>query len=102
LRLILRVVSFVLPSTATVVAALLCWRRDFVSQSIIGAAVEIAISLYLAIFLNRRSRGLSARLAYAYTGPDRDPGDQDQSDLGGLAAAALCIGGMMWLLVKYW
>jgi hypothetical protein len=92
----------VLPSTATVVAALLCWRSDFVSQSIIGAAVEVAISLYLAIFLNRRSRGLPARIAYAYTGPDRDPGDQDQSDFGGLTAAALCIGGMVWLLVKYW
>lgn len=101
-RGILRLASFVLPSVVTISSLLICWRRHFDKNSIAAAGVGIALSVYAAIALNRRSRGLSARLFYAYTGPDRDSSDQDRSDIGGLVGAAILIGMMVYMLFKYW
>ena len=102
LKAVLRIVSFALPSLATSLALLLCWRRHFVAQIILGAGVEIAGSVYVAIFLNRRSRGLSARIFYAYTGPECDSGDQDQTDIGGLTGAVIYVAFLAYILIKHW
>jgi hypothetical protein len=101
-RGILRLASFVLPALVTIMSLLICWRRHFDKHSIEGAGVGIAGSVYFAIFLYRRSRGLSARIFYAYTGPDRDSSHQDQSDIGGLWGAAILIGMMVYMLFEYW
>jgi hypothetical protein len=101
-RGILRLTSFVLPSVVTILLILVCWRRHFDKNSIEGAGVGIALSLYAAIALNRRSRGLSARIFYAYTGPDCDSSRQDRSDIGGLWGAAIFIGMTLYMLFKYW
>ena len=101
-RGILRLASFALPSLMTISMLLVCWRQHFVKQSIEAAIFSIALCVYFAIFLNRRSRGLSAAFFYASTGPDRDEDSQDKTDVGGLWGAAIIIGGMVYTVIKYW
>jgi hypothetical protein len=101
-RGILRFASYVLPALVTIISLLICWRRHFDRNSIAGAGVGIAGSFYCAVALYRRSRGLSARIFSAYTGPDRDSSHQDQSDIGALWGAAIFIGFMVFMLIKYW
>jgi hypothetical protein len=101
-RGILRLASFVLPSVVTILSLIICWRRHFIEQSVLAAGAGISLSVYAAIALNRRSRGLSARFFYAYTGPDRDSSHQDQSDIGGLVGTVILIGVMVYMLIKYW
>jgi hypothetical protein len=98
----LRFASVVLPSLATGMALLLCWRRHFVAQSILGAGVEIAGSVYIAIFFYRRSRGQSARIFYSSTGPDQDQDSQDQTDIGALLGAAIYAGILAYALIEFW
>lgn len=101
-RGILRLASFLLPAFVIIISLLICWRRHFVRQSIEAAVFSIALCVYFAIFLNRRSRGLSAAFFYASTGPDRDEDSQDQTDVGGLWGAAIIVGGMVYMVIKYW
>jgi len=101
-RGILRLASVVLPALVTVMSLLICWRQHFVKHSIEGACFGIAASVYFAIFLYRRSRGLSARIFYASTGPDCDSSHQDQSDIGGLWGAAILTGMTVYMLFAYW
>jgi hypothetical protein len=98
----LRFASFALPSLATIVALLLCWRRHFDGQIIPGAGFEIAVSIFLAIFLIRRSRGQSARLFETSTGPDQDQSSQDQVDIGALTGAAIYVGFLAYILIEQW
>jgi|SRR5450631_157047 hypothetical protein len=102
MKAILRFASFALPSLVTSLALLLCWRLHFVERSIRWAGVGIALSVYLAIFLNRRSRGLSARLFNLSTGLDSDESSKDQTDIGALWAASIYVGGIAFMLIKYW
>jgi hypothetical protein len=102
MKTLLRYVSFALPSLVTIMALLLGWRQHFVAQSIPGVAGGIAGSIYLGIFFNRRSRGLSARIFYASTGPDEDQSSQDQTDIGALIGAAVFVGIAAYLLIKFW
>jgi hypothetical protein len=102
LRAALRFASFALPSIVTSAALLLCWRHRFVLRSILWAGFMILGSVYGAIFLSRRSRGLSARFFYVSTGPDQDEGSQDQTDFGVLAGATIYVGYMAFMLFKYW
>jgi len=102
MKAILRLTSFALPSLVTIIALLVCWRRHFVKQSIESAGLAIALCVYLAIFLIRRSRGLSARFFYASTGPDSDESSQDQTDIGALWAAAIIVGVSAYTLFEYW
>jgi hypothetical protein len=101
-RGILRLASFALPSLMTISMLLICWRQHFVKQSIEAAVFSIALCVYFAIFLNRRSRGLSAAFFYTSTGPDRDEDSQDQTDVGGLWGAAIIIVGMVYTVIKCW
>jgi hypothetical protein len=55
-----------------------------------GRVLKISTAILLAVFLNRRSRGLPARFFYASTGPDRDT--QDETDIGALWAAVIYLG----------
>jgi hypothetical protein len=48
-RGILRLASFALPSVVTILSLLICWRRHFDKNSIEGAGVGIAGSVYCAI-----------------------------------------------------
>jgi hypothetical protein len=99
LRAIMRLTSFVLPSLVTVIALPLCLRH-LTARSVIWAGLEISTAVLLAVFLNRRSRGLPARFFYASTAPDRD--SQDQTDIGALWAAAIYLGGTIFILLKGW
>jgi hypothetical protein len=99
---ILRVVSFALPVLIAALLLLLCWRRHFAKQSIEAACFGFALCLYLARFLNRRSRGLAASFFYASSGPERSDESQDQSDVGGLWGAAIFLGGTAYTLFKFW
>jgi hypothetical protein len=71
-------------------------------QSIEAGIFSIALCVYFAIFLSRRSRGLSAAFFYASTGPDRDEDSQDRTDFVALWGAAISIGGMAYTVIKYW
>ena len=102
MKAIFRLVSFALPCLVTVMALLLGWRQHFVGKSIPGVAAAIVGSIYLAIFFNRRSRGLSARIFNASTGPDEDQSSQDQTDIGVLIGTAVYLGIAMYALIKYW
>jgi hypothetical protein len=102
LKAVLRFVSFALPSLATIMALVCCWRRHFVEQSFLWAGFEIAGSVYGAIFLNRRSRGRSARFFETSTGPDRDQSSQDQGDIGALTGAAIYVGFLAYILIEQW
>ncbi len=98
----LRIASFAFPSLVTGLALLLCWRRHFVLQKVLWATFEIALSVYVAIFLNRRGRSLSARFFVASTGPDRDRSSQEVMDIAALWTAAIYIGGLAYMVIKYW
>ena len=102
MKLTLRVASFILPSIVTIVELLHCWRLRFIKQCILGAGFAIAMSVYVAIFLYRRSYGYSARIFYVTTGPNRDTGHQDQTDTGVLFGAAIYVGIMAYMLIKDW
>ena len=102
LRAALRIASFVVTPLVTILALLLCWRQHFVENSIVGSGLALAISVYFAIFLNRRSRGLSARFGVASTGPDREQSSQDQTDIGALWAVALYVVGFAYVVIERW
>jgi hypothetical protein len=102
MKAIFRLVSFALPSLVTIMALLLGWRQHFDGRSIPGVAAAIAGSIYLAIFFHRRSRGLSARIFNAATGPDEDQSSQDQTDIGVLMGTAVYIGIIVYALIRYW
>lgn len=102
MKTVLRLASYTLPSLVTVFALLLCWRRHFVQDSILGTGLWIAGSVYFAIFLNRRSRGLSARIFETMAGPDRDFTHNDQADIGALTGAAIFIGFLAYILIMHW
>ena len=101
-RGILRLASFVLPSLVTIMSLLICWRQHFTEHSIEATGFSVALCVYLAIFLNRRSRGLCAAFFYASTGPDRDETSQDQTDIAALWGAAIVVGGNAYMLFKCW
>jgi hypothetical protein len=101
LRAIMRFASFALPSLVTSIALLLCWRH-FTARGAVWASLEIATAFWLARFLHRRSRGLPARFGFNNPGPDRDDGYNDQSDIGSLWAAAIYLGGTIFILIKGW
>jgi hypothetical protein len=102
LRLVLRFASYVLPCLSLIVALLLGWRQHFVWQSIPGVVGEIGGSIYIAIFLHRRSRGQSARIFNAATGPSEDQSSQDQTDIGVLWGGAIYIGMLIYVLIQFW
>lgn len=94
--------SFALPSIVTGLALLLCWRRHFAAQKLLAAGLAIVMSVYFAIFLNRRSRSLSARFFVASTGPDRDQSSRDQTDIAALWVVVILIGVMAYIVIKDW
>jgi hypothetical protein len=102
MKAILRVASFALPSVVIILALLVCWRRHFVEHIILWAGLTIAGSFYFAIFLNRRSRGFSARIFETQAGPDRDFSHNDQADMGALTGAAIFVGFLAYILIKHW
>jgi hypothetical protein len=102
MKVVLRFVSFALPSLVTIIALLQCWRLNFVERGFVLAAWEIAFSVYLAIFLNKRSHGRLARFFYVSNGPDRDMGWQRSVDVAALWVGALFFGVTVFLLVKDW
>jgi len=102
MKAVLRFASFALPSLVIVMALLFCWRRHFVENSIFGAGLEIAGGVYGAIYLNRRSRGLSARIFESSAGPDRDFSHNNQADAGALTGAAIYVGFLVYILIEQW
>jgi hypothetical protein len=102
MKAIFRLVSFALPSLVTIIALLLGWRQHFDGRSIPGVAAEITGSIYLAIVFHRRSRGLSARIVNAATGPEQDQSSQDQTDIGVLIGTAIYVGIIVYALIRYW
>ena len=101
-KAMLRLVTFAFPSIVTILALLLSWRSHFSKNSFLASALFFAFSIYFAIYCRRRSRGLSASLGNINPGPDRDWTYNDQSDIGALWSAAIIIGGMVYLVIKYW
>jgi hypothetical protein len=68
----------------------------------LALAFFLALGIYFAIYCHRRSRGLSANFGYNNPGPDCDWSYNDQSDIGALWGAAIMIGGMVYMVIKYW
>ena len=101
-KAMLRLASFAFPSIVTSLAAFLCWRAHFSKNSLLAAAFIFAFGIYFAIYCYRRSRGLSAHLGNNNPGPNRDWRYNDQSDIGALWGAAIFIGGMVYMVIKYW
>jgi hypothetical protein len=101
-RGILRFASVAVLLLATGMALLLCWRRHFSREALLDAGLAIAVSLYLAYFFYRRSRGLSARLFYSSVDPADDEGLQDQVDMGALAGLVVAIGVVAYRIIKHW
>ena len=62
----------------------------------------IALCVYLAVFLNRRSRGLAASFFYASNGPDREETQQEDLDVVALFGTAMIVGTMVYELLKHW
>jgi hypothetical protein len=102
IKTILRIASFALPSFVTIFGLLDCWRRHFNMQSIESAGLLIALSLYLAVFLHRRSRGLAASYFYASNGPDRDETSRENLDVIAVLGAAVLAGTVAYGLFKHW
>jgi drug/metabolite transporter (DMT)-like permease len=98
----LRVASFALPSLVTILALLLCWRAHFSKNSLLASAFSLAVGIYFAVYFHRRSRGLSANFGYNNPGPERDWSYNDQSDIGAMWAAAIFIGGVVYMVFKAW
>ena len=101
-RAILRFASWAFPILTTTILLLICWRQHFSKQSNLATLFAMAAIAHLSIAICRRSRGLSARIFTAYTGPDRDWSHQDRSDIGLLWGIAVFSGGMVYILVKQW
>jgi hypothetical protein len=91
-RPILRLAAFAVLLLSTGVALFLCWKEHFSRDAFLRGGFIIAISLFFANFLYRRSRGLSARLFETSTGPEDDSSRQDQVDMGALAGLVIAIG----------
>jgi len=101
-KAMLRIASFAFPSIVTILALVHCWRTHFSKNSLLAAAFIFAFGIYFAIFCHRRSRGLSANFGNNNPGPNRDWGYNDQSDIGALWGAAIIIGGIVYMVIKYW
>jgi len=99
---LLRFASFALPSVVTILLLLVCWRQHFNRPSVEGAGLMMAFCVYLAMFLNRRSRGLPAAFFYASNGPDRDESTQENLDIIALGGAAIIAGMVVYMLFKLW
>ena len=102
MKAMLRLASFAFPSIVTILALLLCWRAHFSKNSLLASAFILAIGIYFAIYYYRRSRGLSANLGNVNPGPDCDWSYNDQSDIGALWAAAIIVGGIVYMVIKDW
>ena len=98
----LRFASFALPSLVTILMLSFCWRRHFNKQSLESTGFVIAWCVYMAVFLNRRSRGLAAAFFYASNGPDRDETTQENIDVIALCGAVIIAGTVAYVLFKYW
>ena len=101
-KAILRPASIAFPSIVAILLLLLCWRAHFSRNSLGASVLAIAFSAYLAIYFYRRSRGLSASAGYNNPGPDHDWSYNDQSDIGALWGAAICIGVLAYMVFKHW
>jgi hypothetical protein len=99
---LLRFASFALPSAAAILVLLICWRQHFNKRSVEGAGLMMALCVYMARFMNRRSRGLPAAFFYASNGPDREESTQEDMDVIALLGAAVIAGMMAYMLFKYW
>jgi hypothetical protein len=102
IKAILRFASFALPSLVTILMLFFCWRRHFNKQSLESAGLVIAWCVYMAVFLNRRSRGLAAAFFYASNGPDRDETTQVDMDVIALCGAVIIAGTVVYMLIKHW
>ena len=101
LRVALRISSFAFTSIVAILALLFAWRRND-AQGFEMGAFSVSISLYMAIYLNRRSRGLHARVFLISTGPHHDENQQGLTDycvLWGSVVWVACVAYMFW---KYW
>ena len=102
LRTRMRFASFAVPSLVAVLNLMICWRRHFDKTSIEGAVFSILIVLYLANFLSRRSRGLSASLGYVSVRADSDEGLYGSVDVVALWASVAFVGLAAYILFKCW
>jgi hypothetical protein len=101
-RTTLRYVSFTIVLLATIAALLICWRRHFSSEALRASAFTIAVSVYLAIYCYRRSRGWAARLGAARVSPEDDPYEQDFRDKGALVGIVIGIGMVIYAIIRTW
>jgi hypothetical protein len=101
-RPMLRLAALAVLLLSTSVALLLCWKEHFGREALLRGGFIIAISLYLANFFYRRSRGLSARLFESRAGPEDDPSWQDQVDMGALVGLVIAIGFVGYKIIKHW
>jgi hypothetical protein len=101
-RPLLRLAALAVLLLSTGAALFLCWKEHFGREALLRGGFIIAISLYLANFFYRRSRGLSARLFENYTGPDDDPSRQDQADMGALVGLVIAIGYVAYKIIGHW
>jgi hypothetical protein len=100
LKAILRFASFAFPSLVTILMLFFCWRRHFNKESLEGAGLMIAWCGYMAVYLNRRSRGLAAAFFLASNGPDRDETTQENGDVIMLCVAVIIVGTIAYSLLK--
>jgi hypothetical protein len=102
LKAIMRFAAFALPLLVTTLVFLFGWRRHFGMRSVEAGGIWVALSVYMAIYFKRRSRGLSARIFLDSTGPHRDEDGQGRSDIGALWGAAVFVGCVAYMLFEYW
>jgi hypothetical protein len=100
-RPILRFAALAVLLLSIGVALFLCWKEHFSRDALLRGGFIIAISLFLANFFYRRSRGLSARLFETSTGPDDDSSRQDQVDMGALAGLVIAVGIVVYKVIAH-
>ena len=80
--------SLAFPLLVLIVAGLHLWKSGFTARVAVLAAWEVSISLYLALFMNRRSRNREAWFFYVSNGPGRDESEQLWIDGTAVAVSA--------------
>jgi hypothetical protein len=98
----LRFASIAVPSAVTVLELISCWRRHFDKTSIEAAAFMVFIAVWYAVFLNRRSRGLSARLGLVSVSAGSDEDLYGGVDVLALWGSAAFVGLAAYGLFKSW
>jgi len=88
LKRVLRYTSFAFPASLGIIAGLLLYEVGFTVRATALSFWEVSISVYLAIFLNKRSHNREASFFYVSNGPDRDQVWQLWVDAAALGVAA--------------